>query len=404
MVSIGTPNTLSGIRVLLLGSGELGKYLTVEFQKLGIEVIACDSYPGAPAMQVAHRNHVFSMTDTAALLRVIRLEQPTYIVPEIEAISIEALITAEKEGFNVVPNARAVEITMNRAKIRNLAFDLGIKTSKFAFASSLQELQNCVKTLGFPCVVKPIMSSSGKGQSVCYNKDDLEKAWNYSQTAGRVQAQDVIVEEFIQFDSEITLLTVRSNGSVRICNPIGHVQKSGDYVQSWQPHLMTERPFNKCVEIAKQVTNELGGNGIFGVEFFIKGDEVFFSEVSPRPHDTGLVTLISQDCSQFALHVRAILNLPIQSINYNGACASAALLVEGKGTNISYSNLEEIYKRANTELHLFGKPSVNGKRRMGVLLTKGNRVIDTIEKASRLVSKIQVSVQNDQDVQDNEDL
>lgn len=374
-ISIGTPLSSSSTKVLFLGSGELGKEVAIEFQRLGVEVIAVDRYANAPAMQVAHRAHVISMLDGDALEKVIRAENPNYIIPEIEAIATDRLIKLENEGFTIIPTAEAAFLTMNREGIRRLASEkLKIKTSPYKFASTKEEYDAAIEEIGIPCVVKPIMSSSGKGQSTVKDKSMADSAWSYAQAGGRAGEGKVIVEGFIPFDYEITLLTVRHRDGVSFCEPIGHLQIDGDYRESWQPHPMSETALKASQEIAAKITEGLGGRGIFGVELFIKGDDVYFSEVSPRPHDTGLVTLISQDLSEFALHARAILGLPIPNIQNHGPSASAALLVEGKSDNISYSGLERALAKPNTGIRLFGKPYVDGKRRMGVTLARATSV------------------------------
>lgn len=374
-ISIGTPLSPSATKVLFLGSGELGKEVAIEFQRLGVEVIAVDRYANAPAMQVAHRSHVISMLDGDALEKVIRAENPKFIIPEIEAIATDRLIKLEKEGFTIIPTAEAAFLTMNREGIRRLASEkLKIKTSPYKFASTKEEYDAAIKEIGIPCVVKPIMSSSGKGQSTVKDSSMADSAWSYAQAGGRAGEGKVIVEGFVPFDYEITLLTVRNREGVSFCEPIGHLQIDGDYRESWQPHPMSKTALKASQEIAAKITEGLGGRGIFGVELFIKGDDVYFSEVSPRPHDTGLVTLISQDLSEFALHARAILGLPIPNIYNHGPSASAAFLVEGKSENISYSGLEAALSKPNTGVRLFGKPYVDGKRRMGVALARATSV------------------------------
>ncbi|MHB1947477.1 MAG: formate-dependent phosphoribosylglycinamide formyltransferase [Gammaproteobacteria bacterium] len=375
---IGTPNSKTATKLLLLGAGELGKEVAIEAQRLGIEVIAVDRYPNAPAMQVAHKNYVISMLDGAALRKVIETEKPNFIVPEIEAIATDILVELEQEGYTVVPTAKATQLTMNREGIRRLAAEeLHVLTSPYHFASTLEEYHTAVKAIGLPCVVKPIMSSSGKGQSVVRNQEDIEKAWRHAQTAGRATADRVIIEAFIPFDYEITLLTVRHVGGTTFCDPIGHVQVNGDYRESWQPHPMSPSVLEKAQAMAKKVTDALGGYGVFGVEFFIKGDEVYFSEVSPRPHDTGMVTLISQNLSQFSLHVRAILGLPIPSLRQLGAAASYAILAQGHGSSIRYHDVNKALEIGDTQVRLFGKPEVRGERRMGIVLN----LAEDIEKA-----------------------
>ncbi len=386
-VSIGTPLSATAKKVLLCGAGELGKEVAMELQALGVEVIALDRYPNAPAMQVAHRSHVLSMLDGKELRRIIELEKPDLIVPEIEAIATDTLVALEQEGFHVIPNARAACLTMNREGIRKLAAEeLGLKTSSYRFASTPEAFRAAVEAIGIPCVVKPIMSSSGKGQSVIRSKSDIERSWKIACEQSRTGGSSVIVEGFIDFDYEITLLTVRHAGGTSFCEPIGHRQEDGDYQESWQPHPMSEEALARAHEIAQKITNALGGTGIFGVELFVKGDEVIFSEVSPRPHDTGLVTLISQDLSEFALHAHAILGLPIPAIRQHGYAASSVILVKGKSNKVRFSGLEEALAAPDTKLRLFGKPEVDGKRRMGVALAKGESVDDARRKA-RAVSE-----------------
>ena len=391
--TIGTPFSSSASKVLMLGSGELGKEVVIELQRLGVEVIACDRYANAPAMQVADRSHVFSMLDGAALREVIEQEKPDYIVPEIEAIATDVLLELEGEGFNVVPTARAASLTMNREGIRRLAAEeLGLATSPYEFAEDKAQFDAAIERIGLPCVVKPIMSSSGKGQSLVKTEADIDHAWAYAQEGGRTGAGKVIIEGFVDFDYEITLLTVRHIGGTDFCLPIGHRQADGDYQESWQPQPMSEIALEKSKAIASKVTEALGGRGIFGVELFIAGDEVYFSEVSPRPHDTGLVTLISQDLSEFALHARAILGLPIPNIHFHGPSASAVLLVEGESQQASYSNLHQALTEPNTALRLFGKPEVAGKRRMGVALARDEDVESAKQKALDVIAKIDVSL------------
>ena len=369
MTTIGTPFSVSATKVLLLGSGELGKEVAIELQRLGVEVIACDRYDNAPAMQVADRSYQFSMLDESELRRVIELEKPNFIVPEIEAIATHTLIELESEGFHVVPSARATQLTMDREGIRRLvAEELGIGTSPYRFAATYDEYQAAVEAIGIPCVVKPIMSSSGKGQSTIKAGNDIDTAWQYAQDGGRAGAGAVIVEAFVDFDYEITLLTTQHVDGVSFCEPIGHRQEDGDYRESWQPQAMSDVALNRAKEIATEVTKKLGGCGLFGVELFVKGDEVIFSEVSPRPHDTGMVTLISQDLSEFALHARAILGLSIPAIRFFGPSASAVVLVEGESESVRFENLRAATAIVDTSIRLFGKPEVKGKRRMGCLL------------------------------------
>jgi phosphoribosylglycinamide formyltransferase 2 len=392
MTTIGTPLSPTATRVLLCGSGELGKEVVIELQRLGCEVIAVDRYPNAPAMQVAHRSHVISMLDGVALRKVIESEKPHYIVPEIEAIATDTLVELEREGYTVVPTARAAQLTMNREGIRRLAAEeLALKTSPYRFASTHKEYLEAIAAIGLPCVVKPIMSSSGKGQSTVKTQADIEKAWHYAQEGGRAGAGKVIVEGFVDFDFEITMLTVRHEGGTTFCEPIGHRQEKGDYRESWQPQPMNPKALQKAQDMARTITDALGGRGIFGVELFVAGDEVIFSEVSPRPHDTGMVTLISQDLSEFALHARAILGLPIPATRQLGPAASAVILVEGESTQMTYGNLQEALAEPDTQLRLFGKPEVKGSRRLGVGLALGDNVDDAVAKALRVAGAVRVS-------------
>ena len=393
MISIGTPGTTSATRLMLLGAGELGKEVAIEAQRLGVEVIAVDRYAGAPAMQVAHRSHVIPMLDPVALRRVIELERPSLVVPEIEAIHTPTLEALEAEGLRVIPSARAARLTMDREGIRRLAAEtLGLPTSPYRFADSLAEVESAVAELGLPCVIKPVMSSSGKGQSVVRSATEVAAAWDYAQSGGRAGAGRVIVEAFVAFDFEITLLTVRHAGGVSWCEPIGHYQEDGDYRESWQPQPMTPRALARAQEIARQITDALGGHGLFGVECFVRGDEVIFSEVSPRPRDTGLVALCSQHLSQFALHLRAILGLPIPVIRSRGPSASAAILGEGRGSAPRYFGLDRALAEADTELRLFGKPDVDGRRRLGVALARGADVLTAREKARRVAAGIRIEL------------
>jgi phosphoribosylglycinamide formyltransferase 2 len=399
MVSLGTPFSDSACKVLLCGAGELGKEVAIELQRLGVEVIACDRYANAPAMQVADRSYTFSMLDGAELRRVIELEKPDYIVPEIEAIATDTLVELEREGYNVVPTARAAQLTMNREGIRRLVAEkLELPTSAYRFADSKDEFDAAVAEIGLPCVIKPIMSSSGKGQSLVRRPAEIDAAWTYAQEGGRAGAGRVIVEGFVDFDYEITLLTIRHRGSDGVdtatsyCAPIGHLQKDGDYQESWQPQPMSETALQRAQHMAEQVTTALGGWGLFGVELFVKGDEVIFSEVSPRPHDTGLVTLISQDLSEFALHVRAILGLPIPNIQQHGPSASAVILVDGKSSRVRFGNLDHALDVPDTQLRLFGKPEVDGKRRMGVALARGSDIDEARAKALAVVEALTVSL------------
>ncbi|MBU2965039.1 formate-dependent phosphoribosylglycinamide formyltransferase [Amphritea sp. 2_MG-2023] len=394
MAHIGTPFSSSATKILLCGSGELGKEVVIELQRYGCEVIACDRYENAPAMQVADRSYTFSMLDGAELRRVIELEKPDYIVPEIEAISTDTLVELEQEGFNVVPTANAARLTMNREGIRRLAAEeLGIPTSNYQFVDNRTDFENAVTEIGMPCVVKPIMSSSGKGQSTIKTAADIDSSWTYAQEGGRAGAGRVIVEGFVDFDYEITLLTIRHIQGTSFCAPIGHRQEDGDYRESWQPQAMSDKALERAKEIAEKVTGALGGRGIFGVELFIKGDEVYFSEVSPRPHDTGMVTMISQDLSQFALHARAILGLPIPNIVQHGPSASAVVLVEAKSNQLSFANLEVALAAPDTQLRLFGKPNINGKRRMGVALARGTDINHAVEKALTTAAAVTVNVE-----------
>lgn len=394
MVTLGTPLSSGATRMLLLGSGELGKEVVIEAQRLGVETIAVDRYANAPAMQVAHRSHVINMLDGAEIRRVVELEKPHFIVPEIEAIHTPTLQALESEGYTVVPTARAARLTMDREGIRRLAAEeLGLPTSPYRFADTFEDYAAAVQALGMPCVVKPVMSSSGKGQSVVRTAADVRKSWDYAQAGGRAGAGRVIVEGFVPFDYEITLLTVRhaaADGSVTtsFCAPIGHLQIDGDYRESWQPHAMSPAALRKSEAVAAAITTALGGRGVFGVELFVQGEEVIFSEVSPRPHDTGLVTLISQDLSQFALHVRAILGLPLPNIRQRGAAASCALLLEGEQTAPRYADIAAALVEPDTQLRLFGKPEIVGRRRMGVALALAETVDQAREKARRAAAQV----------------
>jgi phosphoribosylglycinamide formyltransferase 2 len=393
MPRIGTPLSPSATRVLLCGSGELGKEVAIEMQRLGVEVIAVDRYADAPAMQVAHRSHVIDMLDGAALRAVIEQEKPDYVMPEIEAIATATLVELEQEGFTVIPTARAAQLTMNREGIRRLAAEeLGVPTSPYYFADSVEQYRAAVEALGFPCVVKPIMSSSGKGQSLLKRADDVQAAWDHAQEGGRAGKGRVIVEGFVDFDYEITLLTVRHIGGTSFCAPVGHRQVKGDYHESWQPQVMSPKALAESERIAKRVTEALGGRGLFGVELFVKGDQVWFSEVSPRPHDTGLVTLISQDLSEFALHARAILGLPIPAIRLFGPSASAVVLVDGHSRQTSFGNLAAALSEPDTALRLFGKPEVAGQRRMGVALARDESVDLARAKATRAAQAVSVEL------------
>jgi len=395
MTTIGTPFSDTATRVMLCGAGELGKEVIIELQRLGIEVIAIDRYENAPGMQVADRSHVVDMLDGEALRKVIELEKPHYVVPEIEAIATDTLAELEKEGINIVPTARATQLTMNREGIRSLAAEeLEVPTSPYAFAADKESFVQSVKSIGMPCVIKPIMSSSGKGQSVIKTEADIDTAWEYAQEGGRAGKGKVIIEGFVDFDYEITLLTIKHIDGTSFCAPIGHHQEDGDYRQSWQPCAMSEKALETSQEIALKVTDALcgeHGRGLFGVEFFIKGDDVYFSELSPRPHDTGMVTLISQDLSQFALHVRAILGLPIPNIKQHGPSASSVILPTGESTQSSFSNLTAALQEVNTQIRLFGKPEINGRRRMGVAIARDESIDQAIEKANRVSNAVKVN-------------
>ncbi|HIF9480490.1 TPA: formate-dependent phosphoribosylglycinamide formyltransferase [Photobacterium damselae] len=388
---LGTALTNSATRVLLLGSGELGKEVAIECQRLGVEVIAVDRYPNAPAMHVAHRSHVIDMLDGEALQQIIETEKPHYVVPEIEAIATDTLVELEKQGLNVVPTANATKLTMNREGIRRLAAEtLSIPTSPYRFADTYQDFVDAIEFVGTPCVVKPIMSSSGKGQSVIKSEADYATAWQYAQEGGRAGQGRVIVEGFVEFDYEITLLTIRAVDGIHFCAPIGHRQEDGDYRESWQPQAMTEQALIAAQDVAAKVVDALGGYGLFGVELFVKGDQVLFSEVSPRPHDTGMVTLISQDQSEFALHVRAFLGLPIRHICQYGPSASAVVLAEGTSNAIQFSGLEQALIEPNTQVRLFGKPEIHGRRRLGVVLTRRTSTEDAITDAITASKQIKV--------------
>ncbi len=392
-MEIGTINSPSGKKALICGSGELGKEVAIALQRYGVEVVALDKYENAPAMQVAHRCHIVSMLDAPALREIIEKEKPDFIIPEVEAIATEELMALEKEGYNVVPNAKAAYLTMNREGIRTLvAEELGIKTSPYRFVSSYAEFQEAIETIGLPVVVKPIMSSSGHGQSTVKTADQIEKAWEISQNEGRAGAGRVIVEGFVDFDFEITQLTVRHVGGTTFLDPIGHRQEGGDYQESWQPQPMSPVAIEKSREVARKVTEALGGYGIFGVELFIKGDDVIFSEVSPRPHDTGMVTMISQDLSQFELHVRAILGLPVPEFKILAPSASKAVVVHGESSQVVFSNLENVLAQSDTKLRIFAKPSVSGHRRMGVLLARDTTVEGALEKVGQMYEKLEVKV------------
>lgn len=391
MTTLGTPLTPVATKVMMLGSGELGKEVVIELQRLGVEVIAVDRYADAPAHQVAHRAYTISMLDGDALKKLIEKEKPDYIVPEVEAIATDTLVELEQQGYNVIPTAKAVKLTMNREGIRRLAAEeLGLPASPFQFVDNFADFQQAVEKIGLPCVVKPIMSSSGHGQSILKNREQLQQAWQYAQEGGRAGGGRVIVEGFIRFDYEITLLTVRHRGGTSFLAPIGHVQVDGDYRESWQPQAMSEIALQKAQHIAEKITGALGGYGIFGVEMFVCGDEVIFNEVSPRPHDTGMVTLISQDLSEFALHARAILGLPIPQIKLLAPSASKAIVVEGKSNQVRFANLENVLAEADTNLRLFGKREVNGHRRLGVILASADSVEAAREKANRAYQKLEI--------------
>ena len=393
MAKIGSVMTPVGRKALLLGSGELGKEVALELQRYNVEVVACDRYANAPAMQIAHRSLVFNMLDPDSLKDVILSERPDHIIPEVEAIATPVLVEMEKDGFNVTPTARAAYLTMNREGIRRLAAEeLGIKTSRYKFASTYDEFKAAVEEIGIPCVIKPIMSSSGHGQCTIKSADKLEEAWHIAQEGGRAGAGRVIVEGFVDFDYEITLLTVRSVSGTTFCEPIGHVQVEGDYRYSWQPHAMSAKALESAREIARKITDALGGYGIFGVELFVKDDEVIFSEVSPRPHDTGMVTMISQDLSEFGLHARALLGLPVPSIRFYGPSASRAIVVEGDTDKIEMDNLEKVLEEPGVQIRIFGKPEVKGHRRMGVILATAESTDAAIEKAERAYNKLKVNV------------
>ena len=392
--AIGTPLSPSATRVMLLGAGELGKEVIIALQRLGVETIAVDRYPDAPGMQVAHRSHVMAMTDGAALRALVEKEKPQLIVPEIEAIATATLLEIERAGLaEVIPTARATQLTMNREGIRRLAAEeLGLPTSPYHFADTFEAYVEAVTAVGYPCVVKPIMSSSGKGQSVLKSDADLQASWDYAQEGGRAGKGRVIVEGFIDFDYEITLLTVRHVGGTSFCAPVGHRQVKGDYHESWQPQAMSAKALAESERVALAVTEALGGRGLFGVELFIKGDQVWFSEVSPRPHDTGLVTLISQDLSEFALHARAILGLPIPTIRQFGPSASSVILVEGTSQQVAFTNLGAALAEADTALRLFGKPEVDGQRRMGVALARDESIEAARAKAVRASEAVKVEL------------
>ena len=391
MTKIGTPLTPVAKKALLCGSGELGKEVTIELQRYGVEVVACDRYANAPAMQVAHRSHVFNMLDGSKLREIIELEKPDLIIPEVEAIATPTLVELEKEGYNVIPTAKATFLTMNREGIRRLAAEeLGLPTSFYRFADNYEEFKAAVAEVGIPCVVKPIMSSSGHGQSVIKNEEGIDRSWAIAQEGGRAGAGRVIVERFVDFDYEITLLTVRHCGGTTCLEPVGHHQVDGDYRESWQPQPMTPSAIAKAQDIARKITGALGGYGIFGVEMFVKGDEVIFSEVSPRPHDTGMVTMISQDLSEFALHARAVLGLPIPEIRFFGPSASKAIVIEGDTDKVEFDDIDKVLEEPGVQMRLFGKPEVHGHRRFGVVLATDETVEKALEKAERAYAKLKV--------------
>ena len=391
MTKIGTTFTKSGKKAVLCGSGELGKEVALELQRYGVEVVALDKYENAPAMHVAHRSHVLSMLDGEALKSVIKVENPDYIIPEIEAIATDKLVELEAEGFNVVPTANATKLTMNREGIRRLAAEtLGIPTSPYRFAETKEEFDKAVAEIGLPCVVKPVMSSSGHGQSTVKTPEQIDEAWKVSQEGGRAGGGKVIVDGFVNFDYEITLLTVRHSGGTTFLKPVGHHQVDGDYRESWQPQAMSQEAIELAEAIAKAITDALGGYGIFGVELFVKGDEVIFSEVSPRPHDTGMVTMISQDMSEFSLHARAVLGLPIPEVRFYGPSASKAIVIEGHTKEYEFCNLDKVVEEPGVQIRLFGKPEVAGHRRVGVILATDDSVAGALAKAERAYAKLEV--------------
>lgn len=393
MTSIGSLMTPSGTKALLLGSGELGKEVALELQRLGVEVVACDKYPNAPAMQVAHRCHVFNMLDPEKLREVIEEEKPDHIIPEVEAIATPVLVDLEKKGYNITPTAKAAWLTMNREGIRRLAAEeLGLPTSPYRFANNREEFLAAVKEIGIPCVVKPVMSSSGHGQSIIKSEADIEAAWKEAQEGGRAGAGRVIVEGFVKFDYEITLLTVRSITGTTFCEPIGHIQVNGDYRESWQPQPMSEQALAEALDIARKITDALGGYGIFGVELFIKDNHAIFSEVSPRPHDTGMVTMISQDLSEFALHARALMELPVPGIRFYGPSCSRAIVVEGDTKEVVFENLDQVLAEPGTQIRIFGKPEIHGHRRMGVILSTAPTLEEARAKALRAHNALRVVV------------
>lgn len=392
-VTLGSPLCPNARKVMLCGAGELGKEVVIELQRLGVEVIAVDRYENAPAMQVAHRCHVINMLDGDALRAVIEQEKPDLVVPEIEAIATDTLAALEQEGFTIIPTARATQLTMNREGIRRLAAEeLGLQTSPYVFAATKEDYLKGIEDVGLPCIIKPIMSSSGKGQSLVKEAGDIDAAWDYAQKGGRAGKGKVIVEGFVDFDFEITLLTVRHRDGTSFCAPIGHRQEGGDYQESWQPQAMSDAALSAAQDMAEKVTSALGGKGLFGVELFIKDDTVIFSEVSPRPHDTGLVTLVSQDLSEFALHARAILDLPIPAIRQHGPAASSVILVQGDSSDVQFSGLENALATADTQLRLFGKPEVSGSRRMGVALAVADSIEDARNNANAAAAAVTVTL------------
>lgn len=394
MSRLVTATSSKATKVLLCGSGELGKEVAIELQRLGVEVIALDRYDNAPAMQVAHRSYTLSMLDGPALKQIVEQEKPDYIVPEIEAIATDTLLELEQDGYCVIPNAKATQLTMNREGIRRLAAEtLKLKTSPYQFADSKESYLDAIMAIGFPCLVKPIMSSSGKGQSILRSSEGVEAAWAYAQTGGRAGQGKVIIEGFVEFDYEITLLTVRHKKGTSYCQPIGHLQQDGDYYCSWQPQAMSAVALANAQKVAKKITDALGGYGIFGVELFIKDDDVFFSEVSPRPHDTGLVTLISQELSEFALHARAILGLPVPHIEQYGPSASHVILAQGQSRDIAFSNLEYALEQPNTDIRLFGKPEIEGRRRLGVALARAHTIEQAIHRATNSADAVVVELE-----------
>ena len=393
MTKIGSVMTPVGRKAMLLGSGELGKEVAIQLQRYGVEVVACDKYAGAPAMQIAHRSRVFNMLDAEALRKAVEEERPDHIIPEVEAIATPELLKLEEEGYNVTPTARAAWLTMNREGIRRLAAEeLGLPTSRYRFASGREEFDKAIEEIGLPCVVKPVMSSSGHGQSTIKRPEQIDAAWKEAQEGGRAGAGRVIVEGFVDFDYEITLLTVRSISGTTFCEPIGHIQVDGDYRESWQPQPMSPAALDRAREIARKVTDALGGYGIFGVELFVKGDEVIFSEVSPRPHDTGMVTMISQDLSEFGLHARALLGLPVPGISFYGPSASRAIVVEGDTDKVEFDNLDAVLEEEGVQMRIFGKPEIKGHRRMGVILATADTLEEARAKASRAQDKLKVNV------------